>query len=193
MQQRNCANPLNQCAGLTLLTSVCVVEGAVHLACEQMVYMFGCETSRQISFLGKMYFCPARRQFPDSRTRNRPSHEDPKRPFLVSHAQGRKHFDLRWAHGEAVSLPARKDYHGGCDDGAIFFTKNGRFLEIAFRHVDVKVCTRVHAGGVSFSLSTRCPQPHDAYLTCFTTLAPGASSVRFRLPRPDESRDRSTR
>eukprot|EP00752_Nemacystus_decipiens_P005229 g4745.t2 len=52
--------------------------------------------------------------------------------------RGLKHFDRRWASGRTHALPACKDYRRGGDDGAIFFTKNGRFLRIAFRQVIVE-------------------------------------------------------
>ena len=65
------------------------------------------------------------------------------------HAQGLAHFNRRRAFVPPAALPAGRDYVGG-GDGAIFFTKNGRFLGIAFRQVNVKVCTRVQILLITF-------------------------------------------
>lgn len=57
----------------------------------------------------------------------------------VCRAQGLAHFERRQMSVSPAALPAAKENSGSGSGGAIFFTKNGRFLGLAFRNVDVKV------------------------------------------------------
>ena len=85
-----------------------------------------------------------------------------------------------------TALAAGNDYRGG-GDGAIFFTKNGRFLGIAFRRVDVKACIRKR-------------QTISCFLSLFSETAPSVWPCRAdRLlspcaadPRLPDSRPRRT-